>query len=450
MSPDRNLCHDPVETLERPKLETLQAQRLQDTVKRAMAAPFYKKALAGIDPAAIAGVEDVRALPFTTKDDLRANYPYGMLARPLEDFVRLHASSGTTGTPTAVFYTADDIDQWATLMARSMYCCGVRKTDVLQNMSGYGLFTGGLGIHYGAEKLGCLTIPAGAGNSKRQVKLIRDFNVTVAHIIPSYALYFAEFLIKEGIDPASLPLKIALIGAEPHTDEIRRRIESMLNLKAYNSFGLSEMNGPGVAFECMEQDGMHVWEDAYLVEIIDPETGEALPDGQVGELVMTTLTRQGMPLIRYRTRDLTRILPGECRCGRTHRRLDRISGRADDMLIIKGVNIYPMQIEQALMGLEEVGQNYVIELFQEGSMDQIRVKVEIREDYFVEDMRALTGLQKKVAARLRDEILVTPRVELVQAESILKVLETSIPKDFMDMNKKALELGMEMGKAAAI
>ena len=422
MQHDPGTYHDPVEALPREELVKLQAERLRQTVANAARAPFYAKRFQELGIAAddIRTIDDVKNLPFTFKDDLRNHYPYGMLTRPLDDFVRLHASSGTTGTPTAVFYTAEDIDQWATLMARSMYCCGVRKTDVLQNMSGYGLFTGGLGIHYGAEKLGCLTIPAGAGNSKRQVKLIRDFNVTVAHIIPSYALYFAEFLTKEGIDPKSLPLRIALVGAEPHTDEIRRRIENMLDIKAYNSFGLSEMNGPGVAFECTHQTGMHAWEDAYVVEIIDPETGQELPDGEVGELVMTTLTRQGMPLIRYRTRDLTRIVPGDCPCGRTHRRLDRISGRADDMLIIKGVNIYPMQIEQALMGVEEVGQNYLIELFHEGTMDQIRVKVEIREEFFVEDMRALTGLQKKIAARLRDEILVTPRVELVQAESIPK------------------------------
>jgi phenylacetate-CoA ligase len=413
---------DPVETLPRQELEQLQAKRLKNTVAIALNAPYYSRVLnaAGISPDSITSVADVKKLPFTTKDDLRAEYPYGMLSRPLEDFIRLHASSGTTGTPTAVFYTDEDIREWAALMARSMYACGVRKSDVLQNMSGYGLFTGGLGIHYGSERLGCLTVPAGAGNSKRQVKLIRDFNVTVAHIIPSYALYFAEFLQSEGIDPADLPLRIALIGAEPHTEEIRKRIEQMLHLKAYNSYGLSEMNGPGVAFECTEQSGMHVWEDAFLIEIINPETGEDVAEGEVGEVVMTNLTRQGMPLIRYRTRDLTRFVPGECACGRSHRRIDRIQGRADDMLIIKGVNIYPMQIEQTLMSLPEVGQNYLIELFHEGTMDQIRVKVEIREEFFVEDMRELQALQKRIATRLRDEILVTPRVELVQSESIPK------------------------------
>jgi phenylacetate-CoA ligase len=332
---------DPVETLPRAELEALQVKRLKHTISLALHAPYYSKTLsnAQITPDSIQSVEDIQRLPFTTKDDLRSQYPYGMLCKPLEEFVRLHASSGTTGNPTAVFYTQADLDEWASLMARSMYTCGIRKSDVLQNMAGYGLFTGGLGIHYGSERLGCLTVPAGAGNSKRQVKLIQDFNVTVAHIIPSYAMYFAEFLKQEGIDPAGLPLRIALIGAEPHTEEIRRRIEEMLHLKAYNSYGLSEMNGPGVAFECTEQNGMHVWEDAFLIEIIDPKTGRHVPEGEVGEVVMTNLTREGMPLIRYRTRDLSRFIPGECGCGRTHRRIDRIQGRADDMLIINRTNL---------------------------------------------------------------------------------------------------------------
>ncbi|WP_018123242.1 phenylacetate--CoA ligase family protein [Desulfovibrio oxyclinae] len=411
---------DPAETLARPELEKLQAERLRAVVKNAMTSPFYAERLKDFDPEDIRTAADITNLPFTTKDDLRGQYPYGLLTRPLDEFVRLHASSGTTGTPTAILYTQKDLDTWAELMARSMYAVGIRRSDVLQNLSGYGLFTGGLGIHYGSERLGCLTIPAGAGNTKRQIKLIRDFNVTAMHIIPSFALYFAAKVREEGYEPEDMPWKIALIGAEPHTEETRRRIEEMLHLKAYNSYGLSEMNGPGVAFECTEQNGMHVWEDSYIAEIIDPATGEHVPEGEIGELVMTTLTREGMPIIRYRTRDLTRFLPGECPCGRTGRRIDRIAGRADDMLILKGVNIYPMQIEQALMSMPEVGQNYLIELFREGYMDQLRVKVEIKDEYFVEDMRALQGLQKRIAARLCDEILVTPRVELVMHDSIPK------------------------------
>ena len=413
---------DPVEGLPRDELAKLQVGRLRNTLKLALKSPYYSQRLMDVTPEQIRTPDDIRRLPFTTKDDLRSQYPYGLLCKTKKDFVRLHASSGTTGTPTAVFYTKADLKAWANLMARSMFAAGVRKTDVFQNMAGYGLFTGGLGIHYGAERLGCLTIPAGAGNTKRQIKLIRDFGVTVMHIIPSFALYFASKVREAGFDPASMPWRIALIGAEPHTEEVRKRIEEEMHLKAYNSYGLSEMNGPGVAFECHEQNGMHLWEDAYIAEIIDPKTLQPVKEGEVGELVMTTLTRQGMPIIRYRTRDLTRFLPGDCPCGRTHVRIDRIQGRADDMIILKGVNIYPMQIEQALMSLPEVGQNYQIELFSDEAtmMDQIRVKVEIKDEFFVEDMRSLTGLQKRISARLRDEILVTPRVELVQRHTIPK------------------------------
>lgn len=414
------MFYDSVEAMDRAALEELQLERLKATVTNAMNAPFYKERLAGFDPESLTSAADITKLPFTTKDDLRSQYPYGMLTRSVDEFVRLHASSGTTGTPTAVFYTQKDLDTWADLMARSMYACGCRKSDVCQNMSGYGLFTGGLGIHYGAERLGMLTIPAGAGNTKRQIKLIRDFKVTVLHIIPSFALYFAQKVQEEGFRTEDMPWRIALIGAEPHTEEARRKIEEMMHIKAYNSYGLSEMNGPGVAFECVHQKGMHVWEDAYLTEIINPETGEHVAEGEIGELVMTTLTREGMPIIRYRTRDLTRFIPGKCECGRTHRRIDRIAGRADDMMILKGVNIYPMQIEQCLMAMPEVGQNYLIELVTEGVTDQLKVKVEIKDEFFVEDMRALQGLQKKIAKNLCNEILLTPRVELCQHDSIPK------------------------------
>jgi phenylacetate-CoA ligase len=341
-----------------------------------------------------------------------------MLAMSVEQMNRMHASSGTTGSPTCVFYTKNDIQTWADLMARCMYGVGIRPEDVFQNMSGYGLFTGGLGIHYGAENLGCCTIPAGAGNSKRQIKLLKDFHVSVIHIIPSYALHLATVFEAMGMDPKSLDLRVAIIGAEPHTEAVRKRVEEIYGIKVYNSYGLSEMNGPGVAFECMEQNGMHIWEDAYVAEILDPETLEPVPDGEIGELVLTTLTREGMPLIRYRTKDLTRFLPGDCACGRTHRRLDRILGRADDMIILKGVNIYPMQIERVLMDIPEVGQNYLIVLEREGFLDQMRIKVEVKDEFFVEDMRVLKGLQQSIARKLRDEILITPRVDLVEHNSL--------------------------------
>ncbi|WP_028586834.1 phenylacetate--CoA ligase family protein [Desulfocurvus vexinensis] len=414
---------DRAERLSREELDAVQLVRLRSAVERARRSPHYARALAGVTPDSIRTLADVRRLPLTTKQDLRDNYPYGLLTEPVDRMVRLHASSGTTGNPTVIFYTQNDVDTWAGLMARCMHMAGVRPGDRFQNMSGYGLFTGGLGFHYGSERLGCLTIPAGAGNTARQIKLITDMGVTVLHIIPSYALYFAGALEQMGIDPADKarwPVRVAMIGAEPHTEEVRRKIEEMLHLRAFNSYGLSEMNGPGVAFECPHQCGMHVWEDAFLVEIVDPETLEPVPDGEVGEIVMTTLTREGMPILRYRTRDLSRFVPGPCACGRVHRRLDRIKGRADDMIIIKGVNIYPMQIEQVLMAMPEVGENYLIVLEKEGFIDQIRVKVEIRQEHFVEDMRVLSGLQKRIQTRLRDELLVTPRVDLVQSDSLPK------------------------------
>ena len=408
------------ELLDRESLDALQGVRLKNAVFQASKSRFYRDQLfrAGVRIADINSVEDVRKLPFTTKEDLRNQYPDGMLAMSVEQMNRMHASSGTTGSPTCVFYTKNDIQTWADLMARCMYGVGIRPEDVFQNMSGYGLFTGGLGIHYGAERLGCCTIPAGAGNSKRQIKLLKDFHVSVIHIIPSYALHLATVFEAIGMDPKSLDLRVAIIGAEPHTEAVRKRVEEIYGIKAYNSYGLSEMNGPGVAFECMEQNGMHIWEDAYVAEILDPETLEPLPDGEIGELVLTTLTREGMPLIRYRTKDLTRFLPGECPCGRTHRRLDRILGRADDMIILKGVNIYPMQIERVLMDIPEVGQNYLIVLEREGFLDQMRIKVEVKEEFFVEDMRVLKGLQQKIARLLKDEILVTPRVDLVEHNSL--------------------------------
>ena len=414
--------YDPAEGWDRETIERVQITRLRNTLQQALASPFYQNRLGNLNitPESVTSLQSLRDIPFTVKADLRAAYPYGLLCVPRDEIVRLHASSGTTGSAVAICHTQDDLNTWADLMARCMYMVGVRKSDVFQNMSGYGLFTGGLGIHAGAERLGCLTIPAGAGNTRRQIKLIQDLGSTVLHIIPSYALYFGATLKTLGIDPRELPPRIALIGAEPHTEEARQRIEYLLGLKAYNSYGLSEMNGPGVAFECLAQNGMHVWEDAYIPEILNPRTLEPVPDGEIGELVMTTLTRRGMPILRYRTSDLTRFVPGPCVCGRTHRRIDRILGRADDMLIIKGCNIYPMQIEHILLSFPEVGQNYLILLETEDGMDIMRVQVEIREEHFVEDVRALRGLQQKIAHRLRDEILITPRVELVQPNTLPK------------------------------
>ncbi|MFP4167602.1 MAG: phenylacetate--CoA ligase family protein [Desulfonatronovibrionaceae bacterium] len=412
--------YDPSEFLSRHELEDLQAVRLKNIVHRATRSRFYRNSFVRkkVSVRDINTASDVARLPVTTKQNMRDEYPDGLLARPVSDMVRLHASSGTTGSPTVIMHTENDLNVWADLVARCMHMVGTRPKDVFQNMSGYGLFTGGLGIHYGAERLGCMTIPSGAGNSKRQIKLLTDFRVTVAHIIPSYALHLATVFEKMGLSPRDTYLRTFLIGAEPHTEEIRQRVEELYGIRAYNSYGLSEMNGPGVAFECEYQQGMHVWEDAFLPEIVDPETLEPLPEGEVGELVLTTLAREGMPVIRYRTRDLTRFIPGECPCGRKHRRIDRIKGRADDMFIIKGVNIYPMQVERVLMSLPEVGENYVIELEREGYLDQMRVKVEVKDESFVEDMRLLKGLQQKIAKQLSEEILLTPRVDLVERNSL--------------------------------
>jgi len=335
--------------------------------------------------------------------------------------IRLHSSSGTTGRATVIYHTRRDIDNWTELVARSMYMTGVRRGDVFQNMMGYGLFTGGLGLHYGSERLGALTIPASSGNSKRQIRLMRDFGTTVIHITPSYALHLYSIFEEEGLNPRQdLNLRIAFLGAEPYSNEIRKKIEELYGLDAFNSYGLSEMNGPGVAFECTEKDGMHLWEDSYFLEVIDPETGECLEDGHEGEMVLTTLMREGMPIIRYRTGDIASVYTETCACGRTHRRISRIKGRSDDMLIIKGVNIYPMQIEKVLMDMPEVGHNYLIELERVDYLDTIKVKVEVRQEIFHGKATELEGLKREVAENLKNEILITPRVVLVEPNSLPK------------------------------
>ena len=374
--------HEKLETLTRSEIEALQWERLQRTLERCMNSPFYRKRFADahLTLADIRSLDDLQKIPFTTKQDLRDNYPFGLAAVPMSEVVRLHSSSGTTGTPTVILHTQKDLDEWANAVARCLYMVGLRRGDVFQNSSGYGMFTGGLGFQYGAERLGMLTVPAAAGNTKRQIKFIRDFGTTALHAIPSYASRIHEVMEEMGVDPRrDTKLRTLIIGAEPHSEEQRRKIEQMLGVKAYNSFGMSEMCGPGVAFECTEQNGMHIWEDYYIVEIVDPVTLEPVPDGEVGELVLTTINREAMPLLRYRTRDLTRILPGDCPCGRHHKRLDRMKGRSDDMMILKGVNIFPIQIETVLMQFEELGTNYLITLTNEEANDLMTVEVELKE-----------------------------------------------------------------------
>ena len=372
-----------IETMSREKLQELQLQRLKKTINIAANSPYYKEVFSknGITGDSIRSLDDIRKIPFTTKSDMRANYPFGLVAGDMKsDGVRIHSSSGTTGNPTVIVHSQHDLDSWANLVARCLYMVGIRQTDVFQNSSGYGMFTGGLGFQYGAERLGCLTVPAAAGNSKRQIKFINDFKTTALHAIPSYAIRLAVVFQEEGIDPRETTLKTLVIGAEPHTDEQRRKIERMLNVKAYNSFGMTEMNGPGVAFECQEQNGM-------------------------------------MPLIRYRTRDLTRILPGKCPCGRTHLRIDRIKGRSDDMFIIKGVNIFPMQVEKILVQFPELGSNYLITLETVNNQDEMIVEVELS-DLSTDNYIELEKIRRDIIRQLKDEILVTPKVKLVKKGSL--------------------------------
>jgi phenylacetate-CoA ligase len=402
------------ETLPRSELEALQLARLKQTVARVCErVPFYRKKFeqANVKPDDIRSLADVRRLPFTTGADLRESYPTGMLAVSLDETLRLHTSSGTTGKPKALFFSAKDVDNAAELIARSFVATGMNRGDIFQNMMTYGLFTGALVAHYGAEKIGCLVIPAGPGNSERQLLLMQDFHSTSIHLTPSFALYFADVLEKHGINPRKdLSLKRAFVGAEPYTEETRRKIEDGLGVRVFNSYGLSEMNGPGVAFECQAQNGMHLWEDYFLMEIINPETGEVLPMGERGELVLTTLLREAMPILRYRTRDITAIREEPCACGRTHRRIERITGRADDMLIVRGVNIYPQQIERVLMSVPQLGRNYLIQL--EG-LDEMTVKVELSEAGFDGELEHVVALQKEIAGLLKAEILTKPRVDLV-------------------------------------
>jgi phenylacetate-CoA ligase len=410
-----------IEIMDRERLEALQLERFKKTVKKAQKSVYYDRMYRrlGLDADLVRSLDDIRNFPFTTKDDLREHWPYGFIAVPKDELIRMHASSGTTGRAVVVFHTAADIQAWTDVLARCVYMAGMRKTDVFQNMMTYGLFTGGLGFHYAAEKVGALVIPSGAGNSKRQIQLMRDFDTTAIHIIPSYALHLSKVFEELKVDPVrDTKLRIAFVGAEPHSERMRKKIEEYYGFKAYNSYGLSEMNGPGVSFECPYQDGMHIWEDHYFVEIIDPQTLKPVSDGEEGELVMTTLLREGMPIIRYRTKDLTRIIPGTCACGRTHRRIERIKGRTDDMMIIKGVNIFPIQIEKRLMEIPGVGNNFVIILEREGYDDYMTVKVEVQNEVFTGDLRPLENLRKRIVDELKADILITPRVKLVEPGSI--------------------------------
>jgi phenylacetate-CoA ligase len=404
-----------LETMTQEQLKALQLERLQKTVRHSMNSPFYQKKFKelGITPDDIQSVEDVSKLPFTTKEDLRENYPFGLSCVPMKECIRLHSSSGTTGNPTVVLHTQRDINEWANAVARCLWMVGSRPEDVFQNSAGYGMFTAGLGFQYGAELVGMLTVPAAAGNTTRQIKFIQDFGTTVLHAIPSYASRIYQVMQDENVDPRKdTKLRVLCIGAEPHSEEQRKRIEDQLGVKAYNSYGISEMMGPGVAFECPEQNGLHIWEDYFIVEIIDPVTLKPVPDGELGELVLTTINREAMPLLRYRTRDLTRILPGTCPCGRNHRRIARLQGRSDDMIILKGVNIFPIQIEKILLKFKELSTDYLITLETKENNDTMTIDVELN-GLFTDDYAQLQSLERKITRLLKDEILVTPHVRLV-------------------------------------
>ncbi|PWB60588.1 MAG: phenylacetate--CoA ligase [Deltaproteobacteria bacterium] len=408
------------ECLDREELEQLQIERLQSTLNRVYAhVPFYRKKFdgMGIAPEDIGSLTDLSRLPFTTKDDVRGNYPYGLFAVPLREVVRIHASSGTTGTAAVVGYTRNDIKMWSNLVARVLTAGGVTKDDVVQVSFGYGLFTGGFGLHYGAERIGASVIPASTGNTARQIQIMKDFKTTALVSTPSYAMLVADTIREMGIPVSALSLKYGLFGAEPWSEEMRQEIQDALGIVATDNYGLSEVLGPGVSGECLERNGLHINEDHFLVEVIDPETLQPVPAGQKGELVITTLTKEAFPMIRYRTRDLTRLIAEPCPCGRTGRRMGRVVGRTDDMLIIKGVKFFPSQIESLLLEIEGTEPNYQIVIDRKGAMDEVTVLVEAAGVPF-SDRRRESGLGETIRKRLTHELGIAVEVKLVGKDAI--------------------------------
>jgi phenylacetate-CoA ligase len=410
------------ETLPRMALVALQLKRLKDVVERVYNnVPFYRASFDSLKlkPDSIKSMADLQQLPFTTKQDMRDSYPYALFAAPLEEIVRIHASSGTTGKPTVVGYTRKDIDNWADLMARTLVTAGAHKGDIIHNAYGYGLFTGGLGVHNGAERLGASVIPISGGNTARQLMIMQDFGSTVLTCTPSYSLFMAEEARAEGVDFKKLKLRVGIFGAEPWSESMRTEIEDKLNLTALDIYGLSEIMGPGVAQECFEgKCGLHIWEDHFIPEIINPLTGQNLPEGEKGELVITTITKEGIPLIRYRTRDITSITYEPCICGRTHARISRLSGRSDDMLIIRGVNVFPSQIESILVRIEGVEPHYMLIVDRKDNLDTLEVQVEVDERIFSDEVKVLQGLSRRIEKEIKDMLGVTCSVKLVEPKTI--------------------------------
>jgi phenylacetate-CoA ligase len=412
------------ETLPREALAAIQLRRLRVTLERVYATvPFYKSQMdkAGITPKDIQSLSDLQHIPFTTKKDLRDNYPFGMFAVPMENVVRIHASSGTTGKPTVVGYTARDIQMWSGLMARSLSAGGATRNDIIHNAYGYGLFTGGLGVHYGAEKLGASVIPVSGGNTRRQITIMKDFGPTIMTATPSYALHLAEVAQEMGVSFRDLKFKYGIFGAEPWSEQMRLEIQDKLNLKAVDIYGLSEVMGPGVAVECHQaQNGLHIFEDHFIAEIIDPVTEKPLPYGQSGELVFTSITKEAFPVIRYRTRDITTLSSEPCICGRTLIRMKKVSGRTDDMLIIRGVNVFPSQIESVLMEIKGLSAHYQLVVDRVDNLDTLTVHVEVGEGVFSDEVRVLQGLEKNIAYRIKEELGVSARVKLVEPKVIAR------------------------------
>ncbi|HOB12072.1 MAG TPA: phenylacetate--CoA ligase [Syntrophomonadaceae bacterium] len=409
------------ECMPREELEKLQLRRLKETVYRVYAfVPAYKEKMdqAGIKPDDINSLEDLHKLPFTTKQDLRDNYPFGMFALPMSEVVRVHSSSGTTGKPTVVGYSRRDIDTWAELMARALTSAGANRHSIIQNSYGYGLFTGGLGVHYGAEKLGASVIPTSGGNTKRQIMLMQDFGTTVLTCTPSYALFLAEVMEEIGISPSDLKLQSGVFGAEPWSENMRREIETKLQIDAFDIYGLSEIVGPGVAIECPAKQGLHLAEDHFIAEIIDPETGQNLPDGSMGELVITTITKEALPMIRYRTRDLTKLDRSVCECGRTHTRMQKVLGRSDDMVIIRGVNVFPSMVESVLLNIPGVEPHYLLVVDRKGNLDILEVRVEVSEKVFSDEVRKLEELGSTISKELESALGISVKVRLVEPKSI--------------------------------
>ena len=409
------------ETITRDKLEELQLQRLQQTLQRVYdKIPFYHQSFdeAGIRPGDVKSLADLQKVPFTVKQDLRDHYPFGLFTVPMDEVVRLHASSGTTGKPTVVGYTKKDIGTWSDLMARAIVMAGGSNKDVLQNAYGYGLFTGGIGVHYGAERMGATVVPISGGNTARQLMLMQDFGTSILTCTPSYALFLGEEIHNAGINLQDLKLRVGIFGAEPWSERMREQLEEKLNITALDIYGLSEVIGPGVAMECPEKQGMHIFEDHFLAEIIDPETGKQLPYGQPGELVITSLTKEALPIIRYRTRDITVLTKDTCGCGRTFVRMQRVTGRTDDMLIIRGVNVFPSQIESVLLEFGDTEPHYLLVVDRKGSLDNLEIWVELNEKFFSDKIRALEDLENKIRGRILSVLGISARLKFVEPRTI--------------------------------